>query len=263
MDEIRKIPPVTRTLAGATLAITLPVLLQLLSPYKILFVWKYVQQGQVWRIPTSFFFGGSGITFLFDLIMLYRNSDALETIWFGRRSADYAYQLLIASCLILALNIPLETFIHFRALLICITYLASRLNPDAPMSIFGIITVKALYFPFALLGMDLLNGGPQAAIVSLTGIVVGHIWFMLEWQENGPTRPGGGRGAVLGRPPAWFARLVGSGAQGSVSGTTGGSTTGGAQADPRPYGTATRPRANEPPATTRHSWGTGRRLGTE
>lgn len=42
MDEIRKIPPVTRTLVGATLGITLPVLLQLVAPYKILFVRQYV-----------------------------------------------------------------------------------------------------------------------------------------------------------------------------------------------------------------------------
>lgn len=47
MDEIRKIPPVTRTLVAATIAISGPVMLQLISPYKILFVWKYVKQGQV------------------------------------------------------------------------------------------------------------------------------------------------------------------------------------------------------------------------
>ena len=47
MDEIRKIPPVTRTLVGATLGITLPVMLELMSAYPILFVWKFVKTGQV------------------------------------------------------------------------------------------------------------------------------------------------------------------------------------------------------------------------
>lgn len=47
MTEIWKIPPVTRTLVAATLAISAPVMLQLISPYKVLFVWKYVKQGQV------------------------------------------------------------------------------------------------------------------------------------------------------------------------------------------------------------------------
>jgi len=35
MDEIRKIPPVTRYMVGATLAITLPILLELVSIYPI------------------------------------------------------------------------------------------------------------------------------------------------------------------------------------------------------------------------------------
>ena len=42
MDEIRKIPPVTRFLCGSTLAVTLPVMLQLASPYKLLFVRELV-----------------------------------------------------------------------------------------------------------------------------------------------------------------------------------------------------------------------------
>jgi len=259
MNEIRKIPPVTRSLVGATLAISGPVMLELVSPYKFLFVWNYVKQGQVWRIPTSFFLGGSGITFVFDIVMLYRNSDALETIWYHRRSADYGWQLLLASGAILALNIPLKTFVHYRALLTCLTYLSSRLNPEAPMSIFGLITIKALYFPFALLGMDLLNGGPAAAIVSLTGIVAGHVWYMLEWQDNGATRPGRGTGAVVGKPPGWFARFVGNGESADTSGS-GGS---GRQPAPRTYGAAVAPRGGERGAATGHSWGSGHRLGSD
>ncbi|KAG8900482.1 hypothetical protein FRC00_012708 [Tulasnella sp. 408] len=189
MDEIRKIPPVTR--------------------YKILFVWKLVKGGQVWRIPTSFFFGGSGFPFLFDLVMLYRNSEQLETAWYPRRSADYAYQLGLASAVILALNIPLETYVHYRALLSCITYLSTRLSPDTPMSIFGLLTIKALYFPFALIALDLIQAGPAAAMVSLTGVVAGHIWYMLEWTPRGPQRPGRGTGAVVGRAPNWLIRLIG------------------------------------------------------
>ena len=44
MDEIRKIPPVTRFLCAASLAVTLPVLLQLVHPYKIIFVKEFVTQ---------------------------------------------------------------------------------------------------------------------------------------------------------------------------------------------------------------------------
>lgn len=44
MDELRKIPPVTRFLCGATLAVTLPVVLQMVSPYTIVFVKDFVIQ---------------------------------------------------------------------------------------------------------------------------------------------------------------------------------------------------------------------------
>ncbi|KAI0646556.1 hypothetical protein C8Q79DRAFT_909308 [Trametes meyenii] len=71
MDEIRKIPPVTRFLCGSTLGVTLPVLLQIVSPYKVLFVKELVtQKFEVWRAFTSFFIGGSGINFVFDIAML-------------------------------------------------------------------------------------------------------------------------------------------------------------------------------------------------
>jgi len=253
MDEIRKIPPVTRTLVGSTVVVSIPVMLQLVSPYKILFVWKLVKGGQLWRIPTSFFFGGTGFGFIFDLVMLYRSSNTLESVWYSRRSADYAWQLTLACTAILGLNIPLNTYVHYRALLSCITYLGSRLNPDAMVSILGLLTVKAIYFPFALLAMDLIQAGPQAAMVSLTGVMVGHLWYILEWQERGPTRPGGGRGAVLGSAPGWLQRLLGR-----ESEPAGG--------DARPYGSAFNPRGTTSAnvsAAGGHSWGRGQRLGEE
>lgn len=74
-NEIRKIPPVTRFLCGSSLAVTLPVMLQLLSPYKVIFVRGLVthqfevcfyarrerlpsDNAQLWRVWSSFFFGG-------------------------------------------------------------------------------------------------------------------------------------------------------------------------------------------------------------
>ena len=44
MDEIRKIPPVTRFLSGSLLAVSLPVMMHVVSPYKVLFVKQLVTQ---------------------------------------------------------------------------------------------------------------------------------------------------------------------------------------------------------------------------
>lgn len=43
-DEIRKIPPVTRFLCGSSLAVSIPVMMQLMSPYKLVFVPVLVTQ---------------------------------------------------------------------------------------------------------------------------------------------------------------------------------------------------------------------------
>ncbi|KIO21000.1 hypothetical protein M407DRAFT_219498 [Tulasnella calospora MUT 4182] len=236
MYEIRKIPPVTRTLVGATLGMTFPIILTLLPGYWVLFIWKLVKRGQVWRIPTQ-------------------NSGELESGWYPRRSADYAYQLILASILILALNMPLGTLVHYRALLSCITYLSTRLSPETPVSILGLVTIRAFYFPFALLFLDLISEGPGAAIVSLTGVLAGHIWYLLEWTPRGPRRPGQGMGAVVGRAPNWLIRLIGQDRE--ASSTVGSS-------ERRPYGEVVVPRDRQPTATNKgYTWGRGQRLGSE
>lgn len=54
MDEIRKIPPVTRFLCASSLAVTLPVLLQILPIYKVVFVKEFVTQ----KFEVSFYVCG-------------------------------------------------------------------------------------------------------------------------------------------------------------------------------------------------------------
>lgn len=53
MAEINKIPPVTRFLAGSSLAVTLPVMLQLVSAYKVFYAWSLVYgRFEVWILFT-------------------------------------------------------------------------------------------------------------------------------------------------------------------------------------------------------------------
>lgn len=47
------------------------------------------------------------------------------------------------------------------------------------VNLYGIITIPAPYFPFAMLGMDLLNGGPGAVLRSFTGMVAAHAYYFL------------------------------------------------------------------------------------
>ncbi|RDB14656.1 Derlin-2 [Hypsizygus marmoreus] len=209
--ELRKIPPVTRFLCASSLGITIPVLMNMVSPYKTLYVRDLVfKKLEIWRLFTSFFLGSGGINYIFELVMLYRTTDQLESGPYAQRSADLAYQLLFASASIIALTTPLSAFIFTRPLLLCLTYLSSALAPlGAQTSLMGLITFPVAYLPYMMIGMDLLMAGPGAAAQAVAGAVVGHFWWWGIW--------GGGPGAqgVLapyGRAPTWMRTLVGEGA---------------------------------------------------
>ncbi|KII91311.1 hypothetical protein PLICRDRAFT_38050 [Plicaturopsis crispa FD-325 SS-3] len=261
--ELMKIPPVTRFLCASSLAVTLPVMLQLLSPYKVVFIRQLVtRRWEVWRLFTSFFLGSSGINFVFDFVMLYRTSESLETTHFLRRSPDYAYQLLLSAAAILTLSIPLNSAVHTRPLLLCLTYLSSALAPaGAQSSIMGLINVPVVYMPYVFVAMDLVMGGPSAAAGAVVGCVVGHVWW---WTVFG----GGGAAAIggeftgLARAPAWMRKLVSAGAGEASAPTTGsgrrsggGSTGGGVHVIPP------RARSEASSNTSGYQWGSGNRLG--
>ena len=143
------------------------------------------------------------------------------------------------------MNIPLGTFVHARPLLVCLTYLSSRLAPaGSQTSLFGLVTIPLVYFPYALIAMDFIMAGPRAAAASVTGAVVGHLWWwgvhntraLREW----------------GTAPTWLRNFIdGPGRPGGSA--TGGS--GGVHVIP--------PRRREEPASTSsgYQWGSGQRLG--
>ncbi|KAI0044304.1 DER1-domain-containing protein [Auriscalpium vulgare] len=210
-DEVRKIPPVTRFVAASSLAVSIPVMMQLVSPYKVVFVKDLVVYNwEIWRVWSSFFLGSSGINFIFDFAMLYRTSNQLEEGHFLGRSADFAWQLLVAVGGILALNVPLQTYVHHRALIVCLTYLSSALAPPGTTSsIMGMVTIPIQYFPYALIGMDLVMSGAQAAGVGVTGAVIGHLWWWWIFGDDGHGLPGL---QEYGSAPRWVTSIVGANA---------------------------------------------------
>ncbi|KAF8526037.1 DER1-domain-containing protein [Hysterangium stoloniferum] len=242
--EIKKIPPVTRFMTGSALCVTLPVMLQLVSAYQVMYHWTLVQNLELWRLWTTFFYGGSGITFLFDFIMLYRTSNSLETQSYGSRSADYAWQLMLTCGGLLALNHPLSTHILHRPFLLTLAYLSSRLQPNALYSLFGLMTIEAKWWPYVLVALDGVMGGKQTLARSLTGLVAGHAWWLLAWRDAAAQQ------SSFARAPGWLRSLIPSPT--AAAGATG--------PQPRAFGTAPRAAAR-PGRPTGYQWGTGRRLG--
>ncbi|EGO03437.1 hypothetical protein SERLA73DRAFT_174913 [Serpula lacrymans var. lacrymans S7.3] len=255
-DELRKIPFVTRVVCASSLSVTLSCIMQLVPPYKVLFIREYViQRWEIWRPFTSLFLGTMKFEYIFELFMLYRNSNSLETQHYARRSADYAWQLFLATIGILIVNIPLQSVVHSRPLLHTLTYLVSSLSPPGSQaSIMGLITIPVTYFPYAMLGMDLLMGGTGAAAQGVSGMIVGHLWWWFVWGSG--TGAGGaeqGRLAGYGQAPGWLRNWFG---ETSITPSTGMHRDGVTSYAPRR-------RAEESAGAPRtgYNWGSGHRLG--
>ncbi|KAF8871167.1 Der1-like family-domain-containing protein [Gymnopilus junonius] len=256
--EIKKIPPVTRFVCGSSLGVTLSVLMGAVAPYSVLFVKDYVfKKFQVWRLYTSFFLGGGGINYIFEFVMLFRAMNDLESRSYSGRSADLAWQLIWACVGIIGATWPLRCFVFTKPLLACLIYLYSSLAPPGAMtSIMGLVTLPIKYYPYVMIGLDLLMAGPQVAAQSVAGAVVGHAWWWSVW--GGELGSQGLLGAYS-RAPQWMRNLVGE-TNAPPPPAAGGTAAGLARAGIHVQA----PRQAPQPATTSgYNWGSGRRLGSD
>ena len=127
-----------------------------------------------------------------------------------------------------------------------LTYMTSRLAPPGSQtSLFGLVSIPLVYFPYALILLDLLVGGPGAAAHSVTGAVAGHLWWWSVWDTRVLQ--------TLGRAPAWLRSLIGN-SEGSPDGAGSSSSSSGVYAIPPR-------RVREETESVGHKWGSGNRLG--
>lgn len=63
------------------------------------------------------------------------------------------------------------------ALVFMIVYVWSRENPNARVSIHGLVEIKGFYLPWVLLGIDTIIGNPWKP--GLEGIAAGHVYYFL------------------------------------------------------------------------------------
>ncbi|KXN80930.1 Derlin-2 [Leucoagaricus sp. SymC.cos] len=265
LAEIRKIPPVTRFITGSSLAVTIPVLMNMVSPYTVLFVPEHILQRlqKLWRLHTSFFLGpellvqAGGISYIFELVMLYRTADQLESGPYAGRSADLAWQLLFVGASIIGLTRPLGAYIFSRPFLVALAYLSSSLAPPgAQTSLFGLVTLPIQYFPYVMIGMDLLMGGPATAALAIAGAVAGHAWL---WGVWGMSLGSAGPLARYARAPRWLADWLDGPDRRSPQ--TGGTGAGGARMAAGGVHVVPPRRVQESGSSSGYNWGAGRRLG--
>lgn len=140
---------------------------------------KVFTELEIWRLLTNLvFFGGFGMPFVFSMFFLVRYSTQLEEGKFAGRAADYVVCLALCSAVLTAASALVDGLPFLaQALLSSVVYLWARLNPTQPLSIFGLFTVQAFYFPWVLVAMSVLMGA--SPVPNILGIVAGHVYHFL------------------------------------------------------------------------------------
>lgn len=106
---------------------------------------------------------------------------AYESARFGGNAADAITMLLAGMTSIMALDLALPSFFgaifHGPSLVFMMLYLWSKQDPNAIVSFFGLIKFQALYLPFALLALEMVQG--SSPMSGITGILAGHLYYFL------------------------------------------------------------------------------------
>jgi len=194
---------------------------------------------QIWRLYTSFFFYKLSLSGAFQLYFLYTYSKEVETAKFAGRTADYVFFLLFEALTILIVGWFVGLVLFNQSIVMAIIYIWSQHYREAIVNFMFGIKFKGVYFPFVLLGFEILQGGTPWA--SLVGIFTGHLYHYLQdiYPASGGTR--------LLNTPQWLYRLF------PVNITSGIRTS---------FGTILNPGRNAPRTeSTSRYWGRGHRLG--
>ncbi|KAJ3189396.1 Derlin 1 [Gaertneriomyces sp. JEL0708] len=260
LDEVvsffRSLPPVTRFLFTGTGLVSLAAGLGIVSPMQMIFIPKLAfNKLQLWRLVTPFLFNSLSIDLLMHLYFLYRTSHDLETGFFVGKPADYVFFMTWCFGLITLGAWYFRLVVMARPLLMAMTYVWSQNNGEQLVSFLFGIQFKARYLPWALIGLDMVQGQipptPQ-----LIGLAVGYVYYYLD--RTYPAQHNGQR--LLYTPQIlqdWYPP------QGGQGGTAAAGYRYVPPARPQPAGPATGGRrpAEDTTSARRHAWGTGRRLG--
>ncbi|KAF7333072.1 DER1-domain-containing protein [Mycena venus] len=239
---IRKVPPVTRLVLASTLTVSLSCWVRVASPG--MFAYRYYltfEKREFWRLYTSFFYPSSleppfilcrEVPLLLEFVVLYLMMVELES---GPRSPyagkpiHLAWHLVVAGAAIHLLSIPMAPPFFSRPFSLCLAYISTAFAGPGILTHVSDIAISITAIPYIMLFIDLLSGGPRAVIRALPGVVVGHMWWLMQTyfgKGNRNTRPAGGRAdgtkvAKMDGPPRAQAELTESGSgSGSAAMTT-------------------------------------------
>ncbi|XP_027333302.1 derlin-1.1-like [Abrus precatorius] len=180
-EYYRSLPPVSKAYGVACLMTTAAYYLQLYDAWNIALDYGLVfKRLHVWRLITNFFFLGSfSVPFAVRLIMIAKYGVALERGPFDKRTADYVWMVIFgAFSLLVIAAVPFLWFPFMGySLVFMIVYVWSREFPNARINIYGVVSLKGFYLPWALLALDLIFGNTLKP--DILGMLAGHLYYFL------------------------------------------------------------------------------------
>ncbi|XP_061586624.1 derlin-3 isoform X1 [Cololabis saira] len=190
-QEYFQIPVVTRAYTTACVLTTAAVQLEVITPFQLNFNPELIiRRYQLWRLITSFlFFGSLGVSFVFNIIFLYRYCRMLEEDCFRGRTADFVFMFLFGGITITLFGLLADILFLGQAFIVMLVYVWSRRHPLMRMNFLGLLNFQAPFLPWVLTGFSLLLG--NSVVADLLGIGVGHMYYFLE--DEFPHRVGGRR----------------------------------------------------------------------
>nr|GME02890.1 derlin-1-like [Ipomoea batatas] len=200
----KSLPPISKAYGTACLAFTVAYALGICNPANIALFHELVfYRFQVWRLITNFFFLGKfSINFGIRLLMIARYGVQLESGPFQRRTADFLWMMIFGALSLLVLSLIPYFWSPFLgiSLVFMLLYVWSREFPNANINIYGLVTLKAFYLPWAMLCLDVIFGSP--IMPDLLGIIAGHLYYFLTVLHPLAT------GKILLKTPNWIHKLV-------------------------------------------------------
>lgn len=181
LEYYHSLPPVSKVYGVSCLMTTAAYYLQLYDSDNIALIYSLViKKFQVWRLITNFFFlGPFSFRFAFRLIIIAKYGVSLERGPFDKRTADYVWMLIFGALSLLVMAAIPYCWTPFMgsSLVFMIVYIWSREFPNARINIYGVVSLKGFYLPWAMLALNLIFG--DLLMPDILGMVAGHLYYFL------------------------------------------------------------------------------------
>lgn len=173
-------PKITKIIMLSSITISILSWFEIISPLNLYLNYSLIiKKWQIWRIITNFlYFGDFGVSFVFYMLMFFRNSKLLEKNVFHASAPDYLFFILFCMLFHLLLCSFTNTIFLSKSLAFSMTYYWGRKSKTTTVELMGVFRIRAPYLPWFYLIISFLFESEFKK--DFYGLVVGHLYFFLK-----------------------------------------------------------------------------------